>query len=91
MDSTKGKRNQSEFKTLKARNLSRIKRQLVKSLNVSSKSSFDACGIDNVPRTTRYKVLKKFSKVKSRVTGQFLSTKHKEGRLAWSKKYEGGL
>ena len=72
------KRNQSEFKTLKAKNLSRIKQQLLKTLNVSSKISFfwdfitrgswyivKTCGIYNVPRTTSYKVLKQFAKIKS--------------------------
>lgn len=81
------KRNQSEFRKLTTRDLSRIKRQVVKTPNVSSKSIFDACGIENVPRTTRCKVLKKFATVKNRVTGQFLSKKHKEARLNWAKKY----
>ena len=43
------KRNQSEFKRLTARNLSRIKHQVVKTPNVSSKSTFVACGIKNIP------------------------------------------
>ena len=81
------KRNQSEFKRLTARDLSRIKHQVVKTPNVSSKSIFDACGIKNIPRTTRCKVLKKFATVKKRVTGQLLTKKHKEARLTWAKKY----
>ena len=47
------KRNQSEFKRLTARDLSRIKHQVVETPNVSSKSIFDACKIKNIPRTTR--------------------------------------
>ena len=58
---TRKKRNQSEFRMLKARDLSHIKQQLVETPNVLSKSFFDACVIDNVPRTTRHKSLKEVS------------------------------
>ena len=81
------RRHQREFRNLNARDLSRLKRQMIKTPNLSSKSIFEACGLENVGRTTRCKVLKKFATVKSRHIGQFLSKKHKEARLAWAKKY----
>ena len=80
------RRHQREFRNLNARDLSRLKRQMIKTPNLSSKSIFEACGLENVGRTTRCKVLKKFATVKSRHIGQFLSKKHKEARLAWAKK-----
>ena len=52
------RRHQREFRNLNARDLSRLKRQMIKTPNLSSKSIFEACGLENVGRTTRCKVLK---------------------------------
>lgn len=81
------KRNQREFNGLSPRDMSRIKRQVIKTPNLSSRSIFEACGIENIGRTTRCKILKKFGNVKARVTGQLLTKKHKEARLVWAQKY----
>ena len=50
------RRHQREFRNLNARDLSRLKRQMIKTPNLSSKSIFEACGLENVGRTTRLAV-----------------------------------
>lgn len=81
------KKSQAEFRTLTNRDLSHIRREIIRNPHASSSFIFRAAGAPMVSRETRCKALRKFADVKNRIKKPILTKKHKEKRVKWAKKY----
>ena len=67
--------------------LSRIKREAKKRPLATSKAIFEACGIGNISRSTRCRVMRMVGAVKKALKAPPLNARHKEKRLNWAKNY----
>lgn len=74
-------------RTLSSRALSRIKREVAKRPLATSKTIFEAVGLDNVPRSTRCRTLRRVAKVQKAKTRPPLKKIHREKRMEWAKQY----
>lgn len=86
-EKTRKKRVEAPYRTLTVRDLSALKREMIKQPLSSSASIFSAVGLGHTPKTTRNRVLKTLGKVRKAKTRPPLNQKHKDKRLAWCKKY----
>lgn len=64
-----------------------VKREMARKPLSSSAEIFNAAGLDNVPKTTRCRILRGIGKVKKVQTRPPINRKHQEQRLAWARKY----
>lgn len=81
------KKAQAEFRKLTKRDLSHIRREVIRNPNASSAFIFESAGAPKVSRETRCKALRKFANVRNQIKKPILTKKHKENRLLWAKKY----
>lgn len=81
------KKSQAEFRSLTKRDLSNIRREIIRNPNETSSRIFQGAGAPNVSRETRCKVLRKFADVRNQIKKPLLTKKHKETRVQWAKKY----
>jgi len=72
---------------LSRREITSVKREMARSPLSSSSQLFKAVGLEKVPRSTRCRTLRQLGKVKKSKTRPPLNQKHKDKRIAWSKKY----
>lgn len=75
----------SKLKTV--RNLRRIRRALSANAGKNSGEIFAAAGIQNVPKSTRNKVLHEMGKNVSPIKMPPMNVKHRERRVLWARKY----
>ena len=81
---TNGRQGKSQFSR---RDLSKIAREMEKKPLSSSKEIFVSAGLDDIPRTTRCRYLKKFGKPCKAKKQPPLNTIQKEKRVNWAKNY----
>ena len=81
------KKFQAEFRNLTTRDLSHIRREVIRNPNASSAFMFQTAGVPMMSRETRCKVLRKFADVKNPTKKPILTVKHKEKKSAVGKKY----
>ena len=74
-------------RTLSSRELSRIKREVAKRPLATSKAIFEDVGLDDVPRSTRCRTLRRVAKVQKAKARPPLKTIHREKRVEWAKQY----
>ena len=77
----------SGFKTVKGREIRKLKREMAKNPHRTSKSLFEAAGVATTPKTTRCRVLKTMGRVMKKSPKSPLTSNHREKRLEWARRY----
>jgi transposase len=81
------KRHQAPLRKLTPRDVTSVKLEMARKPLSSSAEIFEAAGLDDVPKSTRCRILRGIGKVKKVKTRPPINKKHKEQRLEWSRKY----
>ena len=90
MYSLKKRKNLSDrgiLKSVTKRDLSCLKRNLRKVPGAISKTIFQESGLTGIPKTTRNRILGRIAKHKASQKRPQLSSRHKDLRLNWARKY----
>lgn len=81
------KRVEPKRRKLTERDLRKISREVARNPLASSASIFQRCDLTNVPKTTRWKVLRDCAQVKKAKSRPPLNANHMIKRLEWAKNY----
>ena len=84
---TRKKRVEKKRRTLSAKDLRRIGREVKKNPLATSATIFENCNLADVPRSTRCNILREVADVKKAQKRPPLNKKHKEKRLEWARTY----
>ena len=79
--------HQAPLRKLTPRDVTSVKLEMARKPLSSSAEIFEAAGLDDVPKSTRCRILRGIGKVKKVKTRPPINKKHKEQRLEWSRKY----
>lgn len=79
--------DKGKLKAVKARDIRKIKREVFKKPGSTSKTIFENSGLNEVPKTTRNRILRTIAKVKSPEKKPPLTQRHMFLRVEWARSY----
>jgi transposase len=82
------KRDEPKRRKISDKQVTRLKREATKTPLASSAMIFKSCGIDNMSRSGRCKVLRELGQVKKAQTRPRITAQHREKRLNWARTYQ---
>lgn len=81
------RKDKGKWKVATRRNLSRIKRELKRNSTATRGEIFKSAGMEEVPKTTRCRILRSMASHVSPVIRPPLKESHKKARVSWAEKY----
>ena len=79
--------DKGELKAVNTRDIRKIKREVFKKPGSTSKAIFENAGLNEVPKTTRNRILRTISKVRSPEKKPPLTQRHMRLRVEWARSY----
>ena len=83
----KARSDKGELKVVNTRDIRKIKREVFKKPGSTSKAIFDNSGLNQVPKTTRNRILRTIAKVKAPEKKPPLTQRHMLLRVEWARSY----